>query len=253
MTEKENNMSDLISTLKLAGMNETEAKVYLACLELGPASAWNIYLKTGIKRPTCYAVLDSLVADGIAAKTNDGTRTIFSVVKPNELLQTIESRKNEFKESLPLFDAIASDSIEKPRIRLFEGIDGVRQAYMLSHEQPEGSDVLVCGSSDVWMQYEEANRAYIAERLAKKIKLRVLYSDTKNNRAYSATDKKELRESRFLPEDTYSPKVETQIFGNTVIYIAHSEKSPFATVIENSAIAHDERERFNALWKIAKK
>ena len=124
---------NLISTLKLAGFNQSEAKIYLTCLEIGASSAWDIYLKSGIKRPTVYAVLDNLVADGVAAKTFDGKRTIFSIVQPADLLLTIDNRKNEFRESLPLFDAIASQSIEKPKIRIYEGIEGVRQAYMLSH------------------------------------------------------------------------------------------------------------------------
>jgi len=250
MTTVNNN---LISTLKLAGLNETEAKVYLACLELGPTSAWNIYLKTGIKRPTCYAVLENLVADGIASKTNDGTRTVFSVVKPEELLFTLENRKNEFRESLSLFDAVASKSAEKPRVRVYEGMDGVRQAYMLSHNQPEESVVLVLGSPDVWYQHAEANRAYIADRMTKRIHLKMILPDLSKNKVSLGEDRKELRETRFLSPKNYSPKVETQIFGNTVIYIAHSEKEPFATVIENSAIAHDEKERFSQLWQIAKK
>lgn len=244
---------NLISTLKLVGLNTTESKIYLASLELGPASAWNIYLKTGIKRPTCYAVLDNLVAEGIAAKTNDGTRTIFSVAKPEELLLTMDSRKNEFKESLPLFDAVASDSVEKPKIRIFEGIDGVRQAYMLSHNQPEGSEVLVFASPDIWIQYAEANRAYIADRLANKIFLKTILPDRAKNKVFLKDDKKELRETRFLSPDHYSPRVETQVFGDTIVYIAHSEKEPFATVIENKAIAHDERDRFELLWRLAKK
>ena len=242
---------NLISTLRLAGLNQSEAKIYLTCLELGSSSAWNIYLKTGLKRPTVYAVLENLVADGIATKTFDGKRTIFTVVKPSELLLTIENKKNEFKESLSLFDAVASKSIEKPKIRVFEGIDGVRQAYLLSHNQPEGSEILVFGKPDIWIQYAEANRAYIKDRLAKRLALRAILPDLAKNKIFLKDDKKELRETRFLPKEIYDPRVETQIFTNTVIYIAHSEKEPFATVIENDSIYFDEKQRFEALWKIA--
>jgi len=243
---------NLIPILKLAGFNQSEAKIYLTCLEIGASSAWDIYLKSGIKRPTCYAVLDNLVADGIASKSFDGKRTIFSVVQPQELLLTIDNRKNEFKESLPLFDAVASQSMEKPKIRIYEGIEGVRQAYMLSHAQPEDSEVLVMGSPDVWIQYAEANRAYISDRMKNKIHLRMILPDLKKNKVFLKDDIKELRQTRFLSLDVYSPKVETQIFGNTVIYIAHSEKTPFATVIENDSIAYDEKQRFELLWKSAK-
>jgi len=243
---------NLITVLKLAGFNQTEAKVYLTCLEIGASSAWDIYLKSGIKRPTVYAVLDNLVADGIASKSFDGKRTIFAVVQPQELLLTIDNRKNEFRESLPLFDAVASQSVEKPKIRIYEGIEGVRQAYMLSHAQPEGSEILVFGSPDIWLQYAEANRAYIKNRIEKKLSLRAILPESKKYKKFIKDNEKELRQTRFLPQDIYSPRVETQIFGNTVVYIAHSEKSPFATVIENDSIAFDERQRFEVLWKMAK-
>ncbi|MEI6498489.1 MAG: helix-turn-helix domain-containing protein [bacterium] len=249
MTTTNNN---LIATLKLVGLNESEAKVFLTCLELGPASAWNIYLKSGIKRPTCYAILENLVADGIASKTSDGQRTIFSVVRPEELLSKIDNKRSQFKESLPLFDAVQSNSMEKPKIRLYEGMEGLRQAYLLGLNQADGGDILVFGSANIWQRHNEANNAYIQERIRKNIELKVIFADTEENHLMLKNDSNELRQTRFLSVETYNPKVETEIFGNTVIYIAHSEKEPFATVIENQAIANDERQRFDTLWAIAK-
>lgn len=243
---------NLTSTLNLAGLNDSEAKVYLTCIELGPASAWNIYLKSGIKRPTCYAVLENLVADGIAAKTDDGQRTIFSVINPAELLLKIDSRRNQFKESLALFDAISSKSSQKPKVRIYEGIEGIRQSYLLGLGQPEGSEILIFGSANIWIENKEGNQAYISERLSKNINLKILFADIKSNHSLLANDKKELRSTRFLSERKYNPVTETQIFGGTVVYIAHSETEPFATVIENAAIAHDEKQRFESLWNVAR-
>lgn len=243
---------NLIPILKLAGLNETEAKIYLACLQLGPSSVWNISLKIGIKRPTCYAVLDNLVADGVASKTNDGTRTIFSVVEPEKLLMTIDSRKNEFRASLPLFEGLKSESTAKPKIRVYEGLEGVRQAYMLGLDQPEGSEILVLGSAKIWYQYKDANQSYIAERVSRNIGLRVLFAGTEDNHIFTKLDRLEMRDTRFLPQKYFDPKVETQIFGNTIVYIAHSEKEPFATVIENEAIASDECQKFEILWQVSK-
>ena len=242
---------NLISTLKLAGMNETEAKIYLACLELGPASAWNIYLKTKIKRPTCYAVLDNLVADGLASKTDDGVRLIFSVAEPKKILMKIDQRKNEFHKSLPLFDALKSESKEKPKIRVYEGVEGVRQAYMLSLDQPDDSEILVLGSAKIWSEYNDANKLYVAERVSKNIKLKVIFANTNENHVFLKLDREEMRETKFLPPEYFNPKVETQVYGNTVVYIAHSEKEPFATVIENESIANDEKQRFEILWKVS--
>lgn len=242
----------LIATLKLIGLNKNEAQIYLACLELGPSSAWDIFQKSGIKRATCYAILDNLVADGIAAKTLDKKRTIYSVVSPDELLASIDSRRKQFKEMVPLLNAVASQSAVKPQIRLLEGIEGVRQAYMLGLNQPESSELILFGTADFWLANAAGNEVYIKERVHKQISLRALLPNTEAGRQIAKKDKQKLRELRFLSKNEYDPRVETQIFGNTVVFIAHSEKEPFATVVENAALAWDERQRFELLWNSAK-
>lgn len=246
------NLNDnLISTLKLAGLNETEAKIYLACLEMGKASAWEIYKKTGIKRPTCYAVLENLVADEIAFKKNDGKRSIFTVIAPAKLLMTIDYRKNQFKKNLPLFEGLQSESKDKPKIRIYEGVEGILEAYRLGLDQPEGSEVLSFGSLEIWQEYNDTNKAYTAERVMKNINLRVLFSNTQDNHRFLKMDHEELRQTRFLPKEHYVPQNETLIFADTLVHITHSDERPFATVIENRLIANDERQRFEILWKIS--
>lgn len=246
------NLNDnLIPTLKLAGLNETEAKIYLACLELGSVSAWEIYKKTGIKRPTCYAVLENLVADEIAFKKSDGKRSIFTVIAPAKLLMTIDYRKNQFKKSLPLFEGLQSESKDKPKIQVYEGFDGIIESYRLGLDQPEGSEILSFGSTKIWQEYSDINKTYTAERVIKNINLRTLFSNTQDSHKFLKMDHEELRETRFLPKEHYTPKNETQIFAHTVIYVTYSDDKPFATVIESESIANDERQRFEILWKIS--
>jgi hypothetical protein len=62
----------------------------------------------------------------------------------------------------------------------------------------------------------------------------------------------ENRNLRFLPLDKFNPKTQVNIFGNTVAYIAHGEQEPFATVIESASLAHDEKQKFELLWQMAK-
>lgn len=242
---------NLISTLKLAGLNETEAKIYLACLEMGAVSAWEIYKKTGIKRPTCYAVLENLVSDEIAFKKNDGKRSIFTVIAPAKLLMTIDYRKNQFKKNLPLFEGLQSESKDKPKIRIYEGFDGIQEAFRLGLEQPEGSEIICFGAARNWHEYADLNRAYTAERVTKNINLRVLFATNPDKHLFLKMDHEELRQTKFLPKEHYDPTNETHIFANTILYIAYIDSQPFATVIESAAITNDERQRFEILWKIS--
>ncbi len=245
--------TDLIQTLNMIGLGENEAKVYLACLELGPSSIWDIAQKCGVKRPTCYVVLDDLLSMGYASKTNDNKRTIYSVVNPRELLAAFDQRKKQFSQSLAQFDALSSKSAQKPKIRLYEGAHGVEQVFNLVLNQPEGSELLIIGTNMIETAYSEYFKIFIAERAKKKIFARAIFENNKPNRELASNDDPELRETRLVPGPEFDPRTITFIFGDSIANIAHSESNPFATVIESSALAYDERQRFNLLWEIAKK
>src|SRR4051812_22457383 len=115
--------------LELIGFNRTQAEVYLTVLELCPSSIWDIAKKSGIKRPTCYAVLDELVARGFASKIDDGRRLLYSVSSPKEPLARLEQQRLEFASQVAALEGIGSHSAKKPSIRLYEGLEGIKQVY----------------------------------------------------------------------------------------------------------------------------
>lgn len=135
---------------------------------------------------------------------------------------------------------------------MYEGLEGVRQVYYQGLQGPEGGERLVLANPGFWYQNPEENDAFVTERVKKKISLRMIFPDDKQNYKSLGNDRAEMRRTRFLPKDQFNPAVETQIYPNKVVFIAHSEKEPFATVIENPAIAQIERQKFELLWEAAK-
>lgn len=243
---------NLVKNLKLLGFEDNEARVYLAALELGPSSMWEIHQKSFIKRTTCYQIFEKFIARGIGAKTEEPKHTIYSVVTPENLIASLEFKKNQFKESLAQFDALVSKSPAKPRITLYKGWEGVRQVYSQGLNGPKGGERLLFGTPQIWLANEAENDQYVNERVKNNIRLRMLFPDKKENYILLKKDKEELRQTRFLPADIFNPGIETHIYPGKIDYIAHSENEPFATVIENGAIAEAERQKFELLWKIAK-
>lgn len=242
---------NLIENLKMIGLSQHEAQVYLACLELGPSPVWDIAQKSEVKRPTCYVLLDELVRKGFASKTNDQKRTTYSVSSPNEILSSFERRKSDFSECLSQFQALASKSKEKPNIRLFEGEKGIEHVYNMSLDQGEDGDILIYGTSAVLSRYGELIERYINRRVNRGIRARVIMADTAPNREITLKNKEELRQTRFLPVEKFNQQTEVNIFANKIAYIAHSEDNPFATVIENARLAEEEKARFELLWEFA--
>lgn len=248
MTTQNNNLIDSLRSLSLS---ENAAKIYLANLELGPSSIWEISKKSGIKRPTCYVILEELSWKGIASNSNNGKRIEYSVISPKQLAQREESRHNKIINSISELQAIASKSPLKPKIRTFEGDEGIKQTYDLILEMPKNSDTYVLGINLFDSHLDDMISEFVQKRVKKSIKTIAIFPDTPENRLRSIR-KKDLREVRFLPLDIYNPKSQVNIFGDSVAYVAHMEKEPFATVIESQTIASDEIQRFKMLWKIAK-
>lgn len=242
----------LLLALKGIGFSKNEALVYLATLELGRSSIWEIAKKSGIKRPTCYVLLDELIWKGYATSTNDGRRTLYSVNSPKQLLRAVETRFSRFSNTITQLEALASNNPQKPTVRLYEGVNGIAEAYNASINQPKGGEILIYGTQLVETHYRDMMVDYINQRVKKGIHAKVILAETDYNRSVPPRDNRELRETRFLPIETFNPSIEVNIFGDSIAYIAHSEKTPFATVIENSTLASEEKQRFNLLFEQAK-
>lgn len=245
-----NEHQNLIDMLQSIGLREEEAKVYLASLELGPSSVWNIYLKCGIKRPTCYVILDELVSRGLASKTSDQKKTMYSVASPTEIAREFDRKREHFERNLSQFEALSSKASDKPVVRLYEGVEGVEQAYNLSLSEPEGTEILTYSNALVISKYSNLFERYIPERIKKNISVKLLLSNTVENQKYLTVDESELRETRFLPQNQFDPRCEMEIYNNKIVSIAHSETSPFATVIESASMAYDEKQKFMMLWHL---
>lgn len=242
----------LIRVLTNVGLSENQACVYLACLKLGNASIWDIAETSGVKRTTCYVVMKDLISKGVASMSGDNKRALYSVISPNEFVFSFKNKQNQLIESVSELNALISKTYSRPHIRMFEGIDGIEQAYKLTLNISEGDEVLIYGNPDVVINYQDMIDNYLKQRVLNKIKVRVILPDTPLAQEVMKKDKEQLRQTRLLSQDIFNQQTEINILPDSIIYIAHSENKPFATVIENSTLAKEEKGRFEILWNIAK-
>lgn len=252
MTTQSND--NLIAALRGIGFSKNEATVYLAVLELGPSSIWEISKKSGIKRPTCYVLLEELSIKGFAGSANDGKKIIYSVISPKQLIRVGENRYDKLISATNQLEALASKSSEKPRIRIYEGWEGIKQIYNQALEQPKGSDFLLSGTNMVGTALKDFFLNYfIPHRVQRGLITRSIFPNIESNRTYvkQYNLEAERHKTRFLLPGKFKPQTQEVIFGNTVAFNAYSEKQPFATVIESAVLAFDERQKFDLLWEIA--
>jgi sugar-specific transcriptional regulator TrmB len=75
-------MNDLIKELRHFGLSDKEAAVYLASLNLGPASVQDLSHKSKVNRATTYVVIESLTTQGLMSTFVKDKKRYFALAAP---------------------------------------------------------------------------------------------------------------------------------------------------------------------------
>jgi sugar-specific transcriptional regulator TrmB len=238
--------------LQDAGLNEIEAKIYLASLELGQTSASRIAKKAGIKRTTIYLSLENLMQKGLVSAIKKDGKNHYYAEDPRNLERIMEERKQKISSLIPQLLAFTSLIDNKPEIRYFEGEDGIKEVLMNSLEYM-GQEVLMMFSESYQADFgdEFFDSQFRPERMKKKISARILAPHNANMLAAADINEKTLRQMRFLPGELFKINIQMVLYGNSKVGIA-SFKEKFALIIESPAIHDSFKSIFETMWASAK-
>src|SRR5690606_32232995 len=104
---------EYIEQLISLGLNEKEAKVYLTLLSMNRATAYYVALKSGLKKPTTYVILEDLIKKGFVLKVPQEKKSLYMAKSPQECIALIQQKINEAKDILPELMAMQKKKQEK--------------------------------------------------------------------------------------------------------------------------------------------
>jgi len=242
----------MLTQLKAAGLSDNEAKVYLAMLELGPAPVQEIAAKAGVNRPTAYVQIEALKKKHLASTQTRGKKTFFIAESPENLESLLnkegvelEARRAELLKAMPELAAAFVMTDEKPVVRYFEGKEGlmkIRKEYMQSREKMVRNIMRV---EDVLATSPDALTVYPSERVKHGIKSKLIYTSDKG--AIAPTDKKLLRESKFVSPKKLPITFDFIVFDDKVCFEIAKGKIG-GIVIQNKNIAQSFKNLFDFIW-----
>ena len=120
----------LIQSLKSLGLNEKEAKVYIALLQMGQSTSYTIAKHSGLKKPTTYVILDNLIDRGFVMKVPRTNTKEFVAISPDDLFSIVKSKvENAEKEALPELKALSKGKDYKVSVTYYEGLEGLKEMY----------------------------------------------------------------------------------------------------------------------------
>lgn len=242
--------------LQQFGLDEKEAKVYLALLELGPAPIPNIARKSGVKRTSVYDILERLIKLGFVTMMTKKKHRVYSAEEPEKIKKFWLEQQKETKEKIQDLDKILPElkslfnisAILRPKIKFFEGIEEIKKVF---------EDILICKNKEYWyitsrkklkeLVGEEYLNEFVKKRAAAKIKIYSLRTETdKLEDKYLRQHKKELREVCYLPEGID--------FNNTIVVydnkvaIFSSKKENYGFIVESDELVGTMMTLIKILW-----
>jgi HTH-type transcriptional regulator, sugar sensing transcriptional regulator len=241
----------MLHELKKIGLSDKEAKVYVALLELGKASVQDIAKKAGVNRATTYLMIEALQGRGLAYKAQVGRRAHFAANSPEKLTHVLDEKRKkledeaeDIKELLPELKALYSDSPEKPKIRFYEGKEGIKEIL---------NDTLESGVKEIREIYtsdyvrtvlkDEEKGEIMRRRVEKGIRVRAIY--TRSDGPHTVPPP--LAELHYVSKDRFPILSDIVVYGDRIALFAFQGKQ-IGLIIENPALAKTFETIFELAW-----
>ena len=246
---------DILHILESIGLDSDQAKLYVAGLKMGTAPASDYAKTTGINRITAYNMLEELVQRGYFTMVRKVRAKWYAPVAPEYV--SLEARKNAdaMERALPELRSLQGSKYRKPRVRFFEGWEGMRHVY--DDTLTAASEVLNFANSAVvrqfWPKYDDE---YVDERVKRGIRLRGIAPDDAAGRRVHGEDAEKLREIRLVPASDFDFTNEINIYDHKVAICSFDSGlkgtgDMFAVIIESKEVAETQRQIFEMAWRYA--
>ena len=248
-----------LQSLEQIGLSKSEAKSYLALIELKESSTGMICEKSEIPSSKIYVILNTLIQKGFVSYRMQNNVKVFMPSSPEIIKDVFKEKQqniiNEGVELEKLIESLKSKQGEKEsfsKYRYFEGMSGIRALWLglteELHTLPKENTILVyTGIKKAYESmlglYEEFHKV----RIKNKINYHIIY--TLEETEVSKRRKRQLAEVKFMK---LTNEAEWGVMGNKFFIQYITQKVPRAFLIEDEIFAITFRQVFNQLWKSAK-
>jgi len=251
--------SPLIIALQAFGLSEPEATIYLALLEIGPQPASVIAKKAGLKRGHTYNLLTVLLGKGVLQEFVKDRVKYFTCSSPLVLVSLLERRGEEIEgkkrtliQVIPDLERIRNPMTVQPKVRLFQGIDGIKEIYedTLRENDP---NLYAVGDFDHYFPRDKSRELndWMWEYCSRRAKSGICYVGIVNKSTTSdlAFRKRKAQKRRFKMLQGIDLPVEVNIYANKVAIIS-SSRDMVGLIIEDKPTADMFRNLHRAAWRM---
>lgn len=250
------NITSLIFRLQRLGLDEKEARVYIAALELGPSPVQKISQRAGVPRATTYLVLDALRERGLVTTFQQGKKTFYVVESPEQLERLVAERLAEANEQKSLLDGLVGElksrgqfraTQERPIVRFYEGAEALKGFVrdIIRYAEGEILGIISYDSAEALLKKAGLSWEDVGKRRQRVgVQRRVIYTWQKKAPDPSRVAKNAV----YVPYEQFPCSSDITIAGKRVGFVPYNEPIR-AVVIEDAAISQNMRAIFDLLWE----
>lgn len=230
--------------LEKLGFSREEGEIYLALLELGPASISDIIRKTGIHRPTVYKILPVLIDRGLVGVMPKGKYKVYIAESPEKLERILLELEDSFNTEIHSLNEAYEARGRKPVVKFTEGDKAIRDVY---------SDVVhSLKKDDVYYRYSQgltlARKKYLPDDYRQVRDRKGLERYIISDDSLKGKPKKLGKSVKFVPADSnlFDLNISQIIYGKKVALLDYNTKT--VVTIENEMIAEFQKKIFKLLY-----
>ena len=229
------------------GLTGTEAKVYVALLELGSATAGEIAKKIKSYRRNVYDFLDKLIERGLVSVVIKNKKKHYDPVEPEKLLNILHEKEENLLRILPQLENYRRISQTKDTVHVFYGKEGIKTFFDRSLKiGKSGETIYVLGGSGKTKTFGQYSRDYWdAQRVKHGVRMNMLSSEIRED----VLKPNKYTEIRFLPKQKFP--LSFSIYGDHVDQMIFTDP-PIVISIKSKFAARGFLEYFDVLWKLTR-
>lgn len=249
-------------TLEELGLNDNEIAVYLQLLRLQTAPASVLAKQTRLQRSTAQYTCQQLQKKGIVAMARKGNTYLYTAEQPEKLLLLLQRKQEELaKREEDVHRIIGSlrglmhPEAAMPKIRFYEGREGVERAYEEVLEDLQQDDEILSYVNPLKITEETRDiadvlQSFIQKRVRKKVRTRIIAPDMPVMQKFRELDEQMMRETRCIDASQFNfAAAEIFIYRNKMYAMTGDKGLYFAYIVENDAIAGMHRIGFETAWQ----
>ena len=251
------NDNRLTNLLSEGGFSEKEAEVLKELLKTPQLAAGAVAMRTKIKRPTVYAILNNLVSRGLINRVVRGGKTYFEAIPPDTFCEVVGERaRREYEQKSDamlglkhLVDSLAKDSQQKAGGYTIKTLDNPELVFKKVGEVLEGGDFCSIYNPQVVLVGEpkEVVKEFFRKTSVTQPHIREVVVKGKMADWYSENIKNPNHKIKYVSTDT---DIASDIFINqsSVLLVDYTDGAQHGISIEQSQFVRTMQAVFELMW-----